>query len=326
MEQQRVLVPPIAFLGICDRARYDRGNPPALSRIDILGLRNVVLPYIYPFDLSGLYLAFAVYGIQLQTLGPVVLRDRKGNQVFRMEIKTSGTVISNGTPPQTDTKDQGFFVPVQDVPAWSVFLSPMKGVLLTEPQIIDAFLSQGDRDLPLGVLSFGLAQSPPLTPDRVAAIKSDPGALKAARLVLACKYCDSKLKVYTALERSHSAGKDAIWYQDIPDSFDCSCGKTHMSLAILRSNMHALLGETNVTTENLSYSTLYEHRAIDQLSEDLLRLVNRDPGEEEVQQFLSQNSIVFHFLSPCVCSKNLQFCQSFKRTLLFSIREGLCSL
>jgi hypothetical protein len=62
--------------------------------------------------------------------------------------------------------------------------------------------------------------------------------------------------------------------------------------------MHALLGQPNVTTKNLTYSTLYEHGAIDQLSEDLLYLLNKDPREEELQQFLSQNPVLFHFLSP----------------------------
>ena len=240
-----------------------------------------------------------MYRPHIKESWPIILRDRKGNQIFRIDIKTSRIIdIAGGPPPESNTKDQEVFVPITDVPSWSLFLVPMNGVLLTEPQTVDAFLSQGDQYLPLGVLSFGLAGAPPLTPDRVAAIKSDPRAIQALRMDLGCKYCDSKLRVYAALEKSHSSGKDAIWYQDLPDSFDCSCGKTHMSLAILRSNMHALLGQTDVTAKNLTYSTLYEHRAIDKLSEHLLHLVNKDPREEEIQQFLSQNPVLFHFLSP----------------------------
>jgi hypothetical protein len=229
--------PRIALLGVCDRDRREQGNQPVLSHIDILGLRKVVLPYIYPFDASNLYLALAIYGIELSNPGSVVLRNREGNEVFRVNMIT--TELSSENSKDNKSSDKGILVAVGNIPSRTVFLVQLKDVVLNEPQTVEAFpLSDGDN-ISLGVLSFGLAGALPLTPDRIAAIKSDPRAIKALRLQLGCKYCDSKLKVTAALEKPKSDEGDAIWYQDVPESFDCSCGRTHLD--IIRTNLHALL-------------------------------------------------------------------------------------
>jgi hypothetical protein len=57
MAKNKFIIPQIALLGICHRARYELGDPPQLSQIDIIGLRKVVLPFIYPFDASAHCLA-----------------------------------------------------------------------------------------------------------------------------------------------------------------------------------------------------------------------------------------------------------------------------
>jgi len=301
MTKSKIITPRIALLGVCHRARFERGDPPELSHIDVLGLRKVVLPYIYPFDASGQYLALAVYGIELSNPGAVVLRSRDGKQVFRADISTSPEIVkcdSNGI--KGDSSESGILVSVGDAPSWTMFLAPLSGVILNEPQTIDAFLLDDEGEIPLGVLAFGLAGAPPLTPDRIAAIKSDPRAIKALRLNLGCKHCDSKLRILAALEKPKEKedDRDLIWYQDVPEAFECSCGKTNLPLNILRTNMHVLLGKTDIDEKNLSFSVLYEHRAIEQVSKELLSLVKNKPREEIVQQFLSKNPIVFHFLSP----------------------------
>jgi hypothetical protein len=148
------------------------------------------------------------------------------------------------------------------------------------------------------MLSFGLAGAPPLTPDRIAAIKSDPRAVKALRLVLGCKYCDSKLKVAASLEKSDKREDDSVWYQDLPDEFVCGCGRTRLPLHILKTNTHALLGKVDIAMNNFTFSTLYQDDTIDRISEKLLQLIRSNPKEEEVQRFLAENPIVFHFLSP----------------------------
>jgi len=299
MEKEMNIVPRVALLGICDHARYDHIGTPYLAHIHILGLRKVVLGYIYPLDLSHLCLALAVYGIELSDPGAILLRNREGSEVFRLQIKTvTRPNIDSHSEKTSENRYPDIFVAVGDTPAWTIFAVPLQGVVLNEPQMLEAFLQSDGQEVPLGMLSFGLAGAPPLTPDRIAAIKSDPRAVKALRLVLGCKYCDSKLKVAAGLDRSEKREDDSVWYQDLPDRFSCSCGKTNMSLDILKSNMHALLGKSDINLNNLSFSTLYQADTIDRISENLLKLIKGNPKEEEIQQFLAKNPIVFHFLSP----------------------------
>jgi len=272
-----------------------------LSHIDLLGLRKVVLPYIYPFDASALYLALAVYGIEVSNPGAVVLRNRDGKQIFRVDISTSPKIdIRDSKGKEIDASESGILVAIGDSPSWTMFLAPLTGVVLNEPQTLEAFLLEDEAEISLGVLAFGLAGAPPLTPDRIAAIKSDPRAIKALQLHLGCKHCDSKLKVFAALEKPKEKvnDKDLVWYQDVPETFECSCGQTNFPLNILRTNMHALFVARDIIAKNLSFSVLYERRAIDQISKELLQLIKTNPREEDVQQFLSKYPIILHFLSP----------------------------
>jgi hypothetical protein len=299
MSEENIKVPRIALLGICDHARYDQGNPPYLSHLHILGLRKVVLGLIYPLDLSHLCLALAVFGVESSNLGMVLLRNQQGDEVFRIEIKISpdGELKAEGTV-EDRASSPHMLIPVGKGPSWTTLAIPLKGVILNEPQDLDVFMKSDEEEIHLGVLSFGLATAPPLTADRIAAIKSDPRAIKALLFVLRCKVCDSTLRITASLEKPEKKEAGTVWYQDLPDEFTCACGKTKMSLRILKTNMHGLLGKTDISMNNLSISTLYQNDTIDRISEKFFQLVRSKPREEEVQRFLSSNPIIFHFLSP----------------------------
>lgn len=299
MTVAKMEVPRIALLGICDHARYDQGDPPHLSNLHILGLRKVVFGYIYPLDLSHLSLALAVFGIELSDLGVILLRDKQGTEVFRLKIKTSAQVESDAEIiVENNTSAPNMLISIGEAPTWTTFTVPLKGLLVNEPQVLEAFLKSNEDEVYLGFLTFGLASAPPLTPDRIAAIKSDPRAVKALRFVLGCKYCDSNLKVAASLDKSDKREDESVWYQDLPNEFACSCGKTKMPLHILKTNMHALLGKTDISMNNFTFSSLYQDDAIDRISEKFLQLISSNPREEDIQLFLASNPIVFHFLSP----------------------------
>lgn len=298
MTEKEIVAPRVALLGVCDRARYEQGNPPYLSRLHILGLGKVVLGYVYPLSLSHLSLMLAIFGIEVSDPGAILLRNRQGAEVFRVQMQASRFKIDAGGNSENQTFSPDILIPVGDVLAWTTFAVPLKDVILYEPQVLEVFLKSDDEEVPLGILSFGLAAAPPLTPDRIAAIKSDPRAVKSLRFVLGCKHCDSKLKVAASLEKSEKREDDSVWYQDLPDEFVCSCGKTKTPLHILRTNLQALLGKIDIPVSNLTFSTLYQRDTINLISEELLQLVRSDPKEEEVQRFLSKNPIIFHFLSP----------------------------
>jgi hypothetical protein len=229
------------------------------------------------------------------------MRDRNGKDIYRVVIgliEIGDTVnninIHNGNGTQTHKR----IITVHNIPSWTLALSPMIGAVINEPQTVDILLVDGEVETSLGVMAFGLANVPPLSPDRIAAIKSDPRTVKAVRYQLGCKNCQSNMRIYAALDRSGPASTDAIWYQDVPDIFRCSCGDTNMDLSIIRSNLHALLGQTNINISSVDISTMFEQRSIDDLSQSLYNMLERDPKEEDVQSFFGKNTIVFHHLSP----------------------------
>jgi hypothetical protein len=243
--------------------------------------------------------SLAVYGIEISKPDAIVLRNREGTQIFRVDIST----VPHGEKSRFEDKKANaigpdILVAVSGVASWTMLLVPLNGVVLNEPQTIEAFLVNEKNEISLGVLAFGLAGAPPLTPDRIAAIKSDPHAIKALHFQLGCKHCDTKLKVLAGLEKPKKIDKKDVWYQDVPEFFECGCGKTRIPLNILRTNMHALLGNKEIIPKNLSFIALYEQRAISQTSKELQDLINSNPKEELVQKFLSNNPIVFNFLSP----------------------------
>ena len=135
----------------------------------------------------------------------------------------------------------------------------------------------------------------PLTPEREAAIRSNPRAAKAARLVLGCQICPSKCRVYAALERMPSLEIEGFsWYRDIPEDFVCECGKTKFDLSTVKRNFFAVLGHSIGMSGQVDYKPFYERDAIENLRVEFTNLLDTDPPEESLQQFIEQNPILLH--------------------------------
>jgi len=60
----------------------------------------------------------------------------------------------------------------------------------------------GKEEQLVGEFQVLIIDPAPLTPERIAAIKSDPAAAKAAKAELSCKNYSTKLRVYVALDPS----------------------------------------------------------------------------------------------------------------------------
>jgi len=136
---------------------------------------------------------------------------------------------------------------------------------------------------------------PPLTAERVAAIKSDPHAMKAVRLTVSCTECQSKVQMYAALERTSAIEAEGYtWYTEIPDTFLCSCGKSVFDLRITRKNLFGYLGEVYNAEHILSYVPLYERSVLDNIRSEFTHLLNSNTKEEIIQQFLENNPILLH--------------------------------
>jgi hypothetical protein len=140
-----------------------------------------------------------------------------------------------------------------------------------------------------------VVEPPPLTPERVAAIKSHPKGIKAVRAVYGCNNCPSKVRAYAALERDlESEAEGFKWYTDIPEHFTCECGKTQIDFGSLKRNFFALLLQPMPLSGEVSCVPLYEKSSVENLRLEFLSLVDSDPLEEKLQKFIEKNPLLLH--------------------------------
>ncbi|MGA9769684.1 MAG: Shedu anti-phage system protein SduA domain-containing protein [Blastocatellia bacterium] len=284
-------IPDVAFLGVCERATLVKGDDPQIWEHNLLGLKEVVLFRVYPFILSSFHFAFAVYDpfgfgeARVRIIGP------DGIEVIFIDIQFKRAGIESGI---------NVFAQAE-YPVWTVIVvsGPKQSPLIKEPGQYKVVLRRGDEEIPIGCLVFGYVQAIPLTADRIAAIKSDPYASKWVRYSMKCNGCNKELRTYTGLERSERAERDGWgWYKSLPDTFHCDCGKNNFSLKYIREGLHAFLGGDIKKNAEISFARLYEKRAFENTCRRFKELLDKEPLEEEVQQFIEKNPVLLHQFSP----------------------------
>jgi hypothetical protein len=129
--------------------------------------------------------------------------------------------------------------------AWTVFffgIGAQPAIAIPKQGRYVAVFEGSDNETIIGEFYCALVEPLPPTPERLAAMKSDPGAAKAVRAVFGCSFCTSKCQVYTAFERMPELEAEGfIWYQEIPEHFTCECGKAQFDLSTVRRNFSPYL-------------------------------------------------------------------------------------
>lgn len=101
--------------------------------------------------------------------------------------------------------------------------------------------------------------------------------------------------MYAALERlPESKTEGAIWYADIPDHFTCECGITNFDLSSVKRNLFAAIGQPLSSSPQMIGVSAYERSALDSLRIEVISLLNTDPREEVIQQFIEKNPVILH--------------------------------
>lgn len=115
---------------------------------------------------------------------------------------------------------------------------------------------------------------------------------------MGCRKCPSLLKAYVGFEKSAKREREgAVWYADLPEYFECECGRTQVTLRYLRESMPALL-EISVPVVGTEVETLYNQEVLDRIAREFSALLAARPGEEAVQVFLEEHPVLFHQFSP----------------------------
>ena len=288
-------VPDLAYLGICDRGKHIQPSHPYLWHHNILGLRNTVISPIYPLSLANFQLVMAIYDLFNSTGAHISIRTEKGEEIFYIDFEGGASSIDENKETQSFVET---IIPA-GFPTWTTVLVPFENTAVTEPGQYTIYLVRDEEEIPIGSIVFLPAEVPPLTDDRVAAIRSNPMAAQRVRMILECNKCGDKITAYCALEKiSGAENRGYIWYHDLPELFECRCGKTVVNLEILRKNMHVFLGQTPTPHGNISVTRMYEKSALEDIRGRFLNLLDTDPTEEQVQQFIEEYPILLHQFSP----------------------------
>ncbi len=234
-------IPPIAFLGLCDDLRMVPATANTMPEMSLVGLKSVIGSYIFPLSLNHMFFTFSAYG--LEDLGTInlSLKDPTSKEIFSLKVSMEALSseeyhrledaqnLEEGEEPEKKSSPIPGYLWIPegvDRPIWSP-LPILPGdsfppLLVYRPGIHTLYWKQNGEELPLGYLMFVEVVSPPLTPDRIAAIKAKPHAAKQIRASIGCRECTSEMKAYVGLEINAETEADGwIWYQNLPETFIC---------------------------------------------------------------------------------------------------------
>lgn len=279
-------------LGIAERAAYVSDGNTNLSKWNVLGLRNTVLSNLFPINLPPSHLALALPYSAEYSIPRIVLVDQDGKELgfITIAVETLKPDIAENTSSILER-------PIQ-MPSsgWGLIFVPLDSTAIIIERPGTVYLrADSVKGANLGQLNFVLVDPPPLSPERIAAIRSDPGAMRAVRVAYGCRHCDSKLQTYAALERDPKIEKEGwIWFSEIPNAFQCACGKTNLSMDIIRRNLHVLLGLPFGQSGDIRFAPLYEQQALSSLRESFVKLLSSNPREEVLQKFIEKNPVLLH--------------------------------
>jgi hypothetical protein len=282
----------VAFLGFCERAEAVRDGNTNLLKWNILGLKHVILTPVFPVPLSWWSIALAVSKPLLNEPTAIQFLAEDGQELGTLTLSTrdagdDASLVSHEGEPLVQYPVGGWatlFMPLTDFP----LLIPKAGVYLVA-------LKEGETRKLIGRFQCVLLEVPKLSAERVAAIRSDPTAGKFVRMELACRFCSSRLRVWAGLDREQGQRtEDWTWYEDLPEFFLCSCGKTSMDLSSIRTNLHALLGQHTGRAGAFQLTSLYDAGSLDSLRSEFVQLLNASPREEDLQQLIARNPLILH--------------------------------
>jgi Domain of unknown function (DUF4263) len=289
----------VAFLGIAERSAIIREGETLLTKWNVLGLKNYVPLYYFPTHISGWNFAFAVRHHPQENIAlDIIIKTEEGDSVGNFQLRASFSDIhpEDSPLPIASSREGSFIVPLPE--AWH-FLSlriPELPVLLLGPRRMLLTLRRTDAtEEIIGEFETVLVDPPPLTAERIAAIKSDPSATKTLRMRLKCNHCHGKISAYSGLEQDQQQEADGyLWYANLPENFVCQCGRTVIDLRSLKRNMFAPLGNVTRRDPFIASTPLYEVSTLHNILTEFSKLLDSAPRDEAVlQKFLEDNTILF---------------------------------
>ncbi len=292
------MIPPLYLLGVCDKyneppfpfpAKSSQGDIVPITTQDIIGLTQFCVSHIFPLPQNTFHLIFFVDTNQLFNSEGEIIQpnwkisiENETGKVDAFDIKIDGKIFSR--------EGDGQACKLVNLKNISIFRNPGQHKF---------FLLVKNKKIRIGEIHFSYCPAPPLTSERIEAIKSDPSAYKWARFFIQCNKCGDKILPYVGFEKSETIS-DGIWYKDLPDEFICKCKNLKINLEYLKESLHFLLGCKNPEGRfSLTTERMYTKRALETIVKDFrVLIVKKGVKESELQSFIENNPIVLNCFSP----------------------------
>lgn len=285
----------VAFLGVADHASIIGPG------LDVFRLTTEKRLIVYPSDIKGLVWVFMISKEYLEeSVGSfeIIVKNKSGENIGKISVSKHEKESDQEEKEQEIKRD----AVVGDEPLvfsmknsnnyYALFRFP---AVLDEPGCFDVVLDeQGCEPIVLGSVEFSFRSEPPLTPDQVKGLQSDPTAMSTVRIILGCTKCGECASVYTSLTRNHELEKEGdIWQYDVPDYVSCKCGNKKYDLHYIKESLHAFLLKSDLDDKSsLSFLRNHSHGEVVRVVNKYLKLLDTESKEQPVQKFIEDNAII----------------------------------
>ena len=257
-----------------------------------MGLKKVIITHMFPLNLASYAWGFA-FPIP-HTSAPYSFEIIHQNKTVTLNV-----TLNHGEHDMPIEDSDGYIRGIVPFGWEPIFLyQPTMSLNIVEPGQYEVYcVGDGCRNK-IGEFVFHYVPAPPLTEERIAAIKTNPAATKYVRVELGCPRCSSKRMAYAALERDGKNEKlGYMWYKNLPDRFICECQETNLDLQYIRENLHFLIGGKFAGSSGATQERMYESGVLRAIQTSFAQLISAVPREESLHKFIVDNPILLHQFS-----------------------------
>lgn len=300
--------PQLIFLGHTEKYSSTKVIE-GIEKLNLLGVSSIIASYIFPINITQGGFVFAAYlqGEQLPNYH-VFIQDNEGLEVGNINFEWMASsqqqsqIESDYLPsPKNLISGAPTTLPKRTMfEGWNIFTTPcFPDFVFNQPGSYTFTVKHEGQIYPIGTLFISHVMSPPLTPEQIQAIKSQPSSIKAVRVRYECKFCKDGIGVYSSIERNvNKETAEWIWFSDIPEIYKCKCGQFNPNLSYVKNYLYCLLGRKNSLKLGASIFETFERDHLNSIRRKFKELIDLDLKEEIFQKFIQDNPVLLHQFTP----------------------------
>jgi hypothetical protein len=300
---------PIIFLGLADFVKPDKYLFP-IGNIDIFQLSKRKRLVVYPFPVN--YVWIFLFNKKIFKPGAekpeILIYDEKRNRLATATWSFSGPIHKKP-------------VLYEDEMASNLLIGKYDNWIVEYCRFVDIIPSPGNyyifsrysnNEDVIGLVEFVYQQCPPLTPEIIKALESDPYSAQFIKMELNCEKCGNEFSIYSSIKRFPQLEKEGcIWQYDLAESIICECGGISYDMKYYKESLHGLLDrDIQEVSRRQHYVRRYAHSEIKRIVRGLTELLDKHDDEMTFQKFIENNKVLlarFHarklYIKPDVLGK-----------------------